>query len=264
LLSFLFKRRGSSGAGRTGVSPASARVPQNALIYAIGDVHGRADLLDALLTRIDEDVRQEDLRPTVVFMGDYIDRGPNSAQVVDRVLALHTRSDLQVIALKGNHEELLLRYLNEPDLGPRWSEYGGGATLMSYGVRPPLHRSDAEGWSQAHEAFRAALPQAHLKFYKDLRLSFEAGDYVFVHAGVRSGVAMAEQTSDDMLWIRRGSLDAEDSLPRVVVHGHTPAEAVDLDGRRIGIDTGAYASGRLTALKLKGAERSLLQTGTTG
>lgn len=240
--------------------PAAVAAPAWApgRIYAVGDVHGRLDLLDALAARLAED-RRGLARAALVFLGDLVDRGPASAGVIDRVVELSRDPAWDVTVLKGNHEEALLLFLEDPGFGPTWAEHGGAATLAAYGVRPPAARTDAAGWIAARDAFAAALPAEHLDLLRGLRLWAEHGDYLFVHAGVRPGVPLERQDPRDLLWIRGEFLGADRACERVVVHGHTPAEAAWLGRWRIGLDTGAYATGRLTAVRLDGTEQTLIE-----
>ena len=154
----------------------------------------------------------------------------------------------------------MLEFLFDPATGPGWCDFGGRETLISYGVQPPRQRTDLEGWSQAAAEFAAALPAEHADFFRTLEPSFQVGDYFFAHAGVRPGVALEAQEEHDLMWIRQPFLDDPRPLPMTVVHGHTPAESVHADRRRIGIDTGAYATDVLTALKLSGDRQGLIQT----
>jgi serine/threonine protein phosphatase 1 len=235
--------------------------PGGRRVYAVGDIHGRADLLRRLLSAIEEDAR--DLapadRPVLIFIGDYIDRGEDSRGVIDQVLALRRSDRFEAHALKGNHEEALLQFLVDPWFGSTWAEYGGLQTLASYGVSPPL-RKRADQWETARDALAAALPPEHLAFFSSLALTVSFGDYTFVHAGVRPGVPLQDQQEHDLLWIRDDFLHARTPLERsVVVHGHTPEAEPYLSTRRIGIDTGAYATGVLTAVRLSGEDCAFLQ-----
>ena len=232
------------------------------LVYAVGDIHGRLDAFDALLHVIGQDVLdcQPSHRPMLVLLGDYVDRGPASAQVVDRILRLRTEPAFEVRTLKGNHEEALLQFRDEPGFGQTWVEHGGSATLASYGVQPPATRTDPEAWETARLAFREALPAAHQAFYETLELMIEVGDYAFVHAGVRPGVPLDRQVERDLLWIRAEFLQSTARFGKIIVHGHTPMEEPQLvPGRRIGVDTGAYATGLLTAVRLDDAGARILQ-----
>lgn len=237
------------------------QVPPDCLIYAIGDIHGRADLLEPILAAIDDDLnRSEASRCVVVFLGDYMDRGPDSRGVMDRLVAHSNASSAETHYLRGNHEDCLLAFIREPGTGAGWCEFGGRETLRSYGVTPPPRRAEPDEWAAASAALREALPPSHFVLLSDLKPSLEIGDYFFTHAGARPGVALADQTDHDLMWIRREFLDADNRFERVIVHGHTPEPKVITDHRRLGIDTGAYATGVLTALRLTGDARSLLQT----
>ena len=244
------------------VAPA-ARGPDTggALIYAVGDIHGRLDLLDELMAQIGADAaaRRGAERPILVFIGDYVDRGPQSRGVIDAVLHLEEEGVFEVRALKGNHEAQLLAFLEDPREGPAWLEFGGAETLLSYGVIPPISRTDIETWEAARVALVAAMPAAHRAFLDRLELAVLCGDYVFVHAGVRPGVPLEEQNEHDLLWIRDDFLSSTRPIEKVVVHGHTPEPEPYIGRYRIGIDTGAYATAKLTAVRLSGTEQTILQ-----
>ena len=230
-------------------------------IYAVGDVHGRLDLLEPLLEQIRQDAADTAVadKPVLIFLGDYVDRGAGSKGVIDRVIALEREGVFELCALKGNHEEALLAFLGDAAFGPTWCEHGGSETLSSYGVSLPLLRMDAEAWGQAQAAFAEALPGEHLSFLSDLSLTAVYGDYVFVHAGLRPGVALSAQRELDLLWIRQDFLGARRGFEKIVVHGHTPAEEAYMGDHRIGVDTGAYATGVLTAVRLQDADRRFIQ-----
>jgi serine/threonine protein phosphatase 1 len=231
------------------------------LAYAVGDVHGRLDLLGPLLHDIAQDIVAADpaQRPLLVFLGDYVDRGPASKGVVDLILQMQTWPKFEVRALKGNHEEALLQFLDDPSFGQTWMEHGGAATLVSYGVQPPAQRTDAAAWTPVRDAFVQALPPVHRAFYENLELMVTAGDYAFVHAGVRPGVPLAQQAERDLLWIRQEFLAERGRFEKVIVHGHTPMEAPQLTPFRLGVDTGAYATGVLTAVRLEGEDQRVMQ-----
>lgn len=240
-----------------GRKPAPPATPEGGgPIYAIGDTHGRADVLADLLARITADAGG---RPhELIFLGDYVDRGPDSRGVIDQVLAAE-RPGVRVTALKGNHEEAMQEFLADASFGPVWAQHGGNATLASYGVRPPANRMDDADWQRAQRDFTAALPPAHRAFIDGLQLYVERGGYLFVHAGVRPGVPLDEQVPRDLLWIRKEFLNHGKRLPQMVVHGHTPEGRPSEAVHRIGVDTGAYYSGRLTAVRLEGEERRFIQ-----
>lgn len=234
------------------------------VLYAVGDVHGRLDLLDGLIARMTEDYRAlgRDDPPVLIMLGDYVDRGAQSSGVIDRLIALNEQAAegrFELRALMGNHEETLLHFLDDPQAGPSWVEYGGGETMASYGVQRPMGRVELEVWDRTRLAFRAAFPPAHEQFLRRLELMVVYGDYVFVHAGVRPGLPLERQVAADLLWIRNDFLDHSHGLKATVVHGHTPVEEVFLGRQRINVDTGAYATGVLTAVRLDGGEPKIIQ-----
>ena len=245
--------------------------PAGECLYAIGDIHGRRDLLEKLVEQIREDSQSlpEGTKRTIVFLGDYIDRGLQSRDVIDFLIG-DQLSDFETVFLMGNHEEALLRFLDDASFGKQWVRYGGGETLYSYGFQPPntrasLRSHDAmaeaqKAWEMVWTQFRERLPQEHLEFYRSLKPYHIAGDYLFVHAGMRPDTPIEEQTVRDLLWIRDEFLDDSREFDHVVVHGHTPADDIHYDNRRIGLDTGAFISGRLSAAKLFGTDVSFLET----
>jgi serine/threonine protein phosphatase 1 len=240
--------------------PGPAAVPRGLRVYAIGDVHGRLDLLDRLLDQIDEDgAAAPDLVKYIVYLGDYVDRGPHSSGVIER-LAAGPPPGFGAIPLKGNHEASMLEFLEDIRIGPNWLTYGGTATLASYHVQPPHADSPPEDLTYAQEMLGRALPPAHRTFLESLRTSVTIGDYVFVHAGVRPGVPLDRQREDDLLWIREDFLRSTADHGKVVVHGHTISPEPEVRPNRIGIDTGAFATHRLTCLVLEGTERRFLVT----
>lgn len=227
-----------------------SRLPDGLRAYVVGDVHGRGDLLGSLMDRIDVDSRARPVPSSIeVFLGDYIDRGPNSRGVIDQLLG--RRRGRETIFLKGNHETFIPAFLEEPTILHQWRHLGGLETLLSYGVRPSLRMEPAEQ-SELAVAFAQALPKSHRLFLNSLPIAFTCGDYYFVHAGVRPGVPLAEQRHEDLLWIRNDFLLCEEDFGKVIVHGHSPVKEPDIRPNRINIDTGAYATGRLTCLVLEG------------
>jgi Calcineurin-like phosphoesterase len=236
------------------------KVPDGELVYAVGDIHGRADLLADLLRQIETDAAKRPAsKKMLVFVGDYVDRGPDSRGVVETLLQ-DLPDNFDARFLKGNHEAMLLDFIAEPDRLEHWRRNGGAATMESYGVDVAgLLAADASPlvW---HAVFTAKLPEAHLAFYESLRLCVSAGDYFFVHAGVRPGVPLEAQDETDLIWIRREFLDATEPFGAVVVHGHTPVDAPVVKPNRVAIDTGAVFTGRLTALRLQDGEQGFLHT----
>jgi len=233
-----------------------SRLPDGQRIYAVGDVHGQADALLNLFLRIDNDRK---LRPNAnsveVFLGDYIDRGSSSRQVIDLLIGRRRARD--AIFLKGNHEDYIPRFLEDPSVLSEWKNIGGLDTIVSYGVHPssygvsPTRPDEVEPLRQIAAAFGQALPDSHRAFFQGLPLSFTSGDFFFVHAGVRPGIPLQQQARTDLLYIREDFLLCEESFGKVVVHGHSPTKEPDVRHNRIGIDTGAYATGRLTCLVLE-------------
>lgn len=235
------------------------KAPPGEIVYAIGDVHGCSDLLFRLLVKISDDAAQFPQAQVVVLtLGDYVDRGPNSRAVIEMLSRLKVKGGERMVALKGNHEAALLDFLEDPARGAVWCEFGGRETMTSYGVEAPVGR-DLEAWTACRDAFAAALPAHHLDFLQSLEVTARVGDYLFVHAGLRPGVPIEQQVEKDLLWIRDEFLKAKPWVEPVIVHGHTPTEGPVEALGRIGVDTGAYASGVLTAVRLQGESRSFIQ-----
>lgn len=215
-----------------------------------------APLLDAI---VDDAAKTVAARRIVVFLGDYIDRGPDSRAVVQHLASLPKDGGIEWRFLKGNHEEAMLGFLHNGSGGPQWCEYGGEATLRSYGLRAPDMRHKPEAWAHVAADLSHRLTNQEREFLENLELGLTFGDYFFAHAGARPGVRLDQQTPEDLMWIRRTFLDSDVDFECVVVHGHTPTTEVHADRRRVGIDTKAYSSGRLTALRLDGAERLVIE-----
>jgi serine/threonine protein phosphatase 1 len=229
---------------------ATPNLPDGVRIYAIGDIHGRADLLEQVFTHIDADLGKHPVAaPMEIFLGDYIDRGPKSAEVIAQLIARGKTH--RVICLKGNHEIYIPEFLRNPAILKPWAQYGGLTTLLSYGLKPSLNPGEAEQAELAEELGRL-LPESHREFLGALPLSFTCGDFFFVHAGVRPSEPLSRQRDEDLLWIRDEFLSHGDAFEKVVIHGHTPVMEPDVRRNRINIDTGAYATGRLTCLRLEG------------
>ncbi|MDZ4254119.1 MAG: metallophosphoesterase [Sulfuritalea sp.] len=238
------------------------RTPEDTVIYAVGDLHGRLDLLTAIQARIAADARRRAAtRRLLVYLGDYVSRGAHSRAVVDRVRSWRPEG-FEPIWLKGNHEDLLLRFLGgENDAGKHWFDYDGLDTLADYGVAIADRRArDDASVIALRERFAAALPAEDLAFFRDLRVSYRAGDYCFVHGGVRPGVRLEQQRDHDCMWIRKSFLDSDLEHGAMIVHGHSISPQPEVRHNRIGIDTGAYRSGVLTCLVLDGASHNFLQT----
>jgi serine/threonine protein phosphatase 1 len=253
LLRSLFRRTvAESAPARPTAAGRPACVPPGVCVYAIGDIHGRADLLAEMHRLIELDAAQ--LTPgtdkLAVYVGDYVDRGLESRQVIDLLIERPLR-DLRTVHLLGNHDAWLLSFLAEPKIGPSWLRYGGDATLLSYGVRIGTPVDDIEYYGQLQAILSGRIPQDHIEFLQGLELSYETGDYLFVHAGVRPNLALDRQTADDLLWIREPFLSSRLDFGKVVVHGHTVDASPTVRANRIGIDTGACWTGCLTCLVLE-------------
>ncbi|AMW34173.1 serine/threonine protein phosphatase [Haematospirillum jordaniae] len=237
-------------------------VPEGLIVYAIGDIHGRLDLLDALLEQIGHDIsqrRQAKEQVLLITLGDYVDRGPDTPGVLERLRTLSLENG-QTRCLLGNHEDSLLSFLEHPADGLNWLKYGGLETLRSYGVDTPDKEPEALDRFKLSRAFRAVFPGEHRQFLQNMPLWTTCGDYLFVHAGIRPGISLGRQSRRDMLWIREPFLSCTDTREHTVVHGHTIHPTPENRANRIGIDTGAWRSNVLTAVVLHGTQRSFIQT----
>jgi serine/threonine protein phosphatase 1 len=237
--------RASAASSRT----IAASAPADTRIYAVGDVHGRADLLSEITDRIDDDIRRRPIAQTIeIYLGDYIDRGPHSRTVIDllavRLVANHA------ICLRGNHEAVMQGFLHDPALLSYWRQLGGAPTLASYGVEL---RDRSETADAVRRRFLAAFPRAHELFMQCLRDRFICGDLLFVHAGIRPGVPLDRQDPDDLIWIRDEFLNSAQDHGRFVVHGHTPVPHPDVRHNRLNIDTAAWLTGTLTCVAIEGS-----------
>lgn len=238
-----------------------ASVPEGTAVYAIGDIHGRADLLSDLHAPIADDPERGLCdRKVIVYLGDYVDRGSNSVGVIDLVMSGEP-AGFEKVALLGNHERLMLDFLEDIERGPLWLRNGGDMTLRSYGVNPgPGPHLDPTHLTQLQTGLRTRLPERHFDFFNQLRLMHEEGDYLFVHAGIRPGVPLDQQAEEDVIWIRELFLRSPVDHGKVVVHGHTIMPEPEFQPNRIGIDTGAYYTGHLTCLALEGTKRRTIST----
>jgi serine/threonine protein phosphatase 1 len=243
----------------------TALVPDDTLVYAVGDIHGRADLLEKMHEAILRDAAEAPCsRKVVIYLGDYVDRGPDSKRVVD-VLLERPLAGFERYHLMGNHEAFLLEFLIDIEAGPGWFFNGGLQTLGSYGVNFGKHDDMSfDSLVRIQDDFLRRVPERHLDFFRRLDFSRTEGDYFFVHAGVRPGIPLENQSDEDMLWIRDEFLSCDEEFGKIVVHGHTITWEPDIRSNRIGIDTGAFASGVLTALVLEGRERDFLRVSGEG
>lgn len=254
--------------GRKRSRPAGMRVREigvavNTVVWAIGDIHGQDDLFEAIMPLILADLeRARDCRRKVILLGDYIDRGLGSARVLDQIIELRPRLEadgIELVTLMGNHEALLLQFIDQPQSGPGWMTIGGRETLLSYEIEVPS-LGDVDGWAKASSELLQAMPLSHLEFLEGLPCFDVERDYFFVHAGVRPGVKLDSQSPQDMMWIRDPFLKDSRTFDKMIVHGHTPVDDVYVDDRRICLDTGGYATGVLSALRLQGRTHLVVQT----
>ena len=240
----------------------SPTLPPGRRVYAFGDVHGRRDLLDKLWRSILQDLGDDLPREAlVVGLGDYVDRGRDSRGVLESLAGLN--APLRVVALRGNHEDVMLRFLDRPmEFGPLWLELGAAETFASYGIRVESLRPTESRLRELRAQLFSAMPVSHKRFLSALPLWHTEGDYVFVHAGIRPGIPLEQQREADLLWIRDGFADRDPRFSKVVVHGHTPVEKPEVLRFRINLDTGAYATGRLTCIVLQDSEHRFLNLST--
>ena len=238
------------------------RGPRGRRAYAVGDIHGRLDLLEQLLSRIESEILDRPkVKTSIVFLGDLIDRGPSSAQVIER-LRTYSPAGASAHFIMGNHEEVMLRVLaGDSSLISSWLKFGGEETLRSYGL--DRRKLGAMAPDELLSRIREAVPTQHVEFLEGFADSISFGNYLFVHAGIRPGIDLAEQARSDLRWIRQPFLEDETDHGFVVVHGHTITNSVEVTSNRIGIDTGAFCTGKLTALGIEGSRRWLVQTTDT-
>ena len=235
------------------------QIPKTTRIYTVADIHGRADLLAKLLRAIKKDAAPfEAQRRILVTLGDYIDRGSESRQVIEALIHLPL-DGFEAKHLKGNHEDLLLAFINDPAEAVLWLSNGGWATLLSYGFSADDLPERVDQLADIREKLITKIPKTHAAFFKSLRMCYQLGDYFFVHAGVRPGVALDQQKPQDLIWIRDKFLNSNDDFGKIVVHGHTISTKPEVKPNRIGLDTGAFYTGVMTCLVLNGSERYFLQ-----
>ena len=248
--------------GPSQILRAPATLTPGVRIYAIGDIHGRADLLRIMLEKVDADRRRRPVdRPILLFIGDYVDRGPSSREVLD--ILLEYRGGCERVFLKGNHETFISRFLEDPAVLSEWRTCGGLETLLSYGLKPTFNPDERER-KKLSEEFARVISTRHLAFLNSLRPSFQLGDFLFVHAGIRPGIPVADQDEADLLWIRDDFLGSESPFGVFVVHGHTPVRAPEMRFNRLNIDTGAFATGRLTCAVIEGSTVMALSAEAVG
>jgi serine/threonine protein phosphatase 1 len=249
---------------RRRLTVANAALPEGVRVYAIGDLHGRVDLL----LRLHEMIRDDALavpatvRKILVYLGDYVDRGLQSRELIDTLLD-RPLAGFERVYLRGNHDQHFLDFLDNPENGGSWLKYGGDATIYSYGVRIPDDLSPAKRMEYIRDQLLMVVPERHLTFLSQTDLACEIGDFLFVHAGIQPHRPLEEQRAEDLLWIRDEFLESDSDFGRIVVHGHTVSNAPEVRINRIGIDTGACYSNNLTCLVLEGSAKRFISTATS-
>ena len=246
---------------RRRVTFANAEVPGGVRVYAVGDIHGRVDLLDRLHAMIleDADDTAPGVRKIVVYLGDYLDRGLCSRELLDFFLD-EPLPGFEPVYLRGNHDQFFLDFLVDPEKGASWLRFGGDATVYSYGVRIPDNVTPDKRMAYIRDRLLEVVPNRHLAFLGELELARVIGDYLFVHAGVNPDRPLHKQTPEDLLWIRESFLESERDFGKIVVHGHSVTTTPDVRENRIGIDTGACYSNNLSCLVLEGTSKRFLST----
>lgn len=240
----------------------AARGPEATRLYAIGDVHGRLDLLTHMHELIRDDLDRRPVRDwRIVHLGDYIDRGPQSSGVLDFLLR-SAQDDPRSLSLLGNHDDGFLHYLATGDINGLFALHGGADTARSYGV--DVDFSDPHSAGRGHELLTKAVPQAHVDFVRAMPRSLAFGDFFFCHAGVNPALPLDAQDPEDLIWIRNPFLKWEEPLEKVVIHGHTPQKAIEIRPNRVNLDTYAWKNGTLSAIVIDGAEKRFIEAGTGG
>jgi serine/threonine protein phosphatase 1 len=242
------------------VSLEQARVPDDHRAYVIGDIHARADLLVELLEMIAADAQNAPSNRQIIFLGDFVDRGHQSRQVIEITLKTNLPA-FKRITLMGNHEEYMVGFMDEPLSASEWLQYGGDATLLSYGVAMDPGVLTPQKLLKASDELCQSVPPAHRQFLSDLQDTYVLGDYMFVHAGIDPKRRLDKQKTEDLRWIRDPFIAHTELYEKIIVHGHTITETPEFHSNRISLDTGAYHSGRLTCLILEGNDRRIIQTG---
>ncbi len=262
LLSRLLARSSATTAERPLLEGRPPRLPDGVRVYAIGDIHGRHDLLERIELAVVEDLSRSSrlVRPVLVYLGDYVDRGIAGRQVLEHLARNEILEGIPRVLLRGNHDLWFREFLRGEPIGESWLQYGGEATLLSYGVPLDPKLSLGQRLGRAAEILAERVPATHLALLDGLEVAFALGDYFFCHAGIRPGIPLARQSENDLLWIREPFLSWSGDHEKIVVHGHTIAEQPQLRRNRIGIDTGAYSTGVLTCLVLEGTDIRFLRT----
>ncbi len=260
ILQRLFRTSSDSATvGKGGVKLGQARLLEGCRAYVIGDIHGRADLLLALLEKIYSDSKTGPQNKYLIFLGDYIDRGTESKKVIDIILN-RIPPIFKQVTLSGNHEEAMSNFLDEPLSGAYWLNFGGAETLLSYRVGIPPGILKPEMLVQVAENLKAAIPEEHKRFLANLQSTFVLGDYMFVHAAIDPSKPLKNQSSHDLHWGNAAFMNNDALYSKVIVHGHTITGFPEFHANRISIDTGAYYSDKLTCLVLDQDTRRIMQT----
>ncbi|GHC67767.1 metallophosphoesterase [Limoniibacter endophyticus] len=240
------------------ISLSQARGPENCVLYAIGDIHGRYDLMQAMERSIALDFAERGAsRREIIFLGDYVDRGPQSRQVLERLSQLRAAPDIHILC--GNHDAAMVEFLDHPSGEGLFALNGGDATARSYGIE--IDFTDPLSLARGHQALCEAIPPEHVELLRNMPDRYVAGDFFFCHAGIDPTVALENQEHDDLLWIRKLFLDCDGLHPKVIVHGHTPTKQVEMLPNRVNLDTHAWKRGVLSALVIDGPEKKIIQAG---
>ena len=245
--------------GRRNNTPVEPHVPEGNRLYVIGDIHGRIDLLQQIHNKIQQDAANYPGSKHLIYLGDYIDRGDHSQEVIDLLLG-QPLPGFDTTYLRGNHEQSMLDFLQAVEVGRSWFSHGGLATLVSYKVKYKKIPTRKQDFEEIQNSLKARVPRDHISFLEETEFSHTAGDYYFVHAGIKPKVALKYQLPEDQLWIREDFVSYTKPHEKIVVHGHTITDEPDLQTNRIGLDTGAYITGKLTCLVLEHSTQRILQT----
>jgi len=244
---------------RSSVEGVHPHIPEKQRIYCIGDIHGCADLLQQIHKKILTDASNYSDQKTIIYLGDYIDRGEQSQQVIE-MLVSNPLPGFEPVYLLGNHEQAVLSFIEFPEASAAWISFGGREALNSYGI-PLAHIPGKREIPELAKRLDNKLPDTHREFLQNCKYSYQCGSYYFVHAGIQPGVALDKQDPEDQLWIREEFLESKKDHGAIIVHGHSITDEPEILPNRIGIDTGAYKTGVLTCLVLEGEEQRFLQTG---
>jgi len=242
------------------VSLGESSTPSNARVYAIGDIHGHRTLLESMYEQITDDLKARPVSEyKIIFLGDYIDRGPDSSGCVDYLIAL-LKKNSNVLCLKGNHEAKLENFLDDPiAFADSFFTYGGTECSESYGVNMASYRGTSTQTLEIATELKERIPEEHINFYANLHIHITLGDYFFTHAGIRPNVSLPNQTDQDLMTIRSEFLSHQALFEKVIVHGHTPTYPMEVLPNRINVDTHAYHTGVLSCIVLEDVEHHIIE-----